>query len=626
MDSGSWFPVEIGSPTHVSLLIVNHDNSPVASLVSSVSGPQDASSCGTVIGPNERHLSQSPSSALELHENGIFFDSAAGDRQQDDGDTDSLQELAQSTGTTGQRERHITFASPPAAPAIRGPLPVTPVRSLSLGKLKEPDFHSPRPDADPREERYRETKVSDPGTKNIDKETYRILSVRQCSDRSSWIRKRALVSTASEECPFRKRLLRDQIKLSGGSTLAENGPPQAVIAAYSAEAETVNRDQTLELVVESNWCMAQSTIKNIRFPETTLRSIFATKQQTGIFPSSTNEDPATPVYNLPTMSPVRDSIQGQSAMLVLLEGKGDAGVAEPSREDGLRQKMNAYSQEMSMETLEEERKMRPQEAAGKRTSPVGSASSTAAGFDNQPRGNSTDKDQKVPNRHVQGALERLRKSESWSGNWNSRMPPTPSSSSNSQIHQADTQGHDSPPIRQHPCRLNKKQQQERLVDELLTERFTVPTSTSTSARQASRITASGMMDTAAWDIHVNVVMPGGGEQHRMPQQPGHHDGDDEGGAAQTSGGPREKAVLAVAHVMVLGVKIMRLYRNHLCSCLSPRSELWDRVHGDATTPLDAVAVIITVWVTFYISFGLCSAFVCFWGALQNTWEDEVYDY
>lgn len=623
VDTGSSCLVEI-TPTDVPLLIDNADDNPVGALASSVSVLQDGSSCGTVIRHSEQLASRSLSSVQELHENGIVFDNSAGGRRRDDEDIESLQELAQSTGNTGVKGRHITFASPPAAPAIRGPRPVTPVRSLSPDQLKEPDFHSPRPAADPREERQLETKASNPGTKDRDKDTYGVLSVRQCNDMSTWIRKRALKSSASEECPFRERLLRDQIKLSGDSALVENRLPQAYKPNLSAE--TVNGGQTLELIVEATWSMAQNTTKNTHCLEVTHRSNFTIKQQTITFPSSANKDPATTIYDLPTMSPTRDPIQDQNAMLTLL-GKADSDVVELTREDGLSRKVNAYSQKMSTETLEGGRNMRtPQEGAGKRTSAVGSASSTTAVFDNQPRRDSTDKDRKVPNRHVREALERLRKNKSWVDSWNSWMPPTPSSSSNSQIHRVDTQGHDSTPIRQHPRRLTKRQQLERVVDELLIESCTVPTSTSTSALQESRITASGMMDAAAWDIHLNIVMPGGKEQHQMPQKPGHHGEDDEGGAVQVSGGPREKVVLVVAHVMVLSVKLIRLYRHHLCSCLSPRSELWDRIHSGTVTPLEAVAVITTIWVTFYILFGLYMAFLCFCGVLQNIWENETYDY
>lgn len=616
MDTDRNFLVEINSPTHVPLFD-SPDNSSAGALRSSVSGPQDASSCGTVVRPNKRHPYRSPPSVIELHENGIFFDHIPGGQQRDDEDAESLQEQAQSMGETSQKERHITFASPATAPATPRPRLIAPVGSLSPDQLKELDFHSHRPPDDPREERRRETKTLNSGTKDRDKDTYGVLSGRQCSDRSSWILKRALRSNPSEECPFRTRLLKDQIQLSGDSALVENRLPQA----YTAKGA-----QTQELFAEENWNMAPSAIKNTSCPETTPRSGFANKEHPGTLLSSMNRDLATSIHDLPSMSPVRDSVQGQSMMIVSLEGKGDAGVTEPSREDGPRRMMTAYLQNMSSETVEGSAEMVPQEAAGKRMSPVGSASSATAGSDNLPRRDSTDKDQRVANGHVQGALERLRKSETWNANLNSRMPPALRSSSNSPIHQADTQGRGFTPMAQRPRRLTKKQKLERAVDELLTERCVAPTSTFTSARQASRITASEMMDTAAWNIHFSVVNLEEGEQRRTSQQPGNHGGDGEGGTARTRGGLREKAVLAVAHVMVLSVKMMRLYRNSLCSCLNPRSKLWDQVHNGAITPLEAIATIITVWMTFYISFGLYTAFLCFRNVLQSIWQADMYDY
>ncbi|KAL2107266.1 hypothetical protein VUR80DRAFT_5452 [Thermomyces stellatus] len=323
-----------------------------------------------------------------------------------------------------------------------------------------------------------------------------------------------------------------------------------------------------------------------------------------------------------------DPMHGWSEMP---ERKGDGIATKMSHEDRLQQKVNAGWQQRSTEIIEKNRRIHHPETAGKGTSTAGSActlTNTTTGSDRHPKGNNTSiKDEKIQNRHVQGCFERLRKDRSRSSNWSSRMPPTPSSSSSSLIRQEDIQEHNTTSIRQRPRRMTKQGHLEKALHELLTESCTVPTFTSTSARQASHITAPEMVGTAAWASDPNIVMQEGKNQKRAFGHSGYHEEDDEGRAVLTLGGAREMAVVAVAHVMVLSVKAMRLYWRYFRSCLSPRSRLWERMQSGEITLLEAIAVFTIVWVTFCLLFGVYMAYVCFWNVLQNIWVDEMcYDY
>lgn len=610
----------------------NTHNSPGAPSSSSASGSQDTSSCETVVRPDQQHSPLSLSWAQELYENGIIFGHTPGDSQCDE-ETEWPSALAQPTATTDGQERRITFASPPEVPLGRATSPVNPDDNLlPLGCSKEPGFRKARPPAEPREGQCRDAEAASLGTMDRNKETRSELGGKQYSRRTSWICNRFLLSKSPEECPIKKRLSRDQFTLVEVA-LSVNHLHKADAPALLPETTTTK--QTPQNVGEGKLSTAESTTKSIRGLEIAHVLKRTNRQLNTTLPSFPNDDPALKILNSATIAPNRGLLQDQIQRSVLTKLK-DTGVAGAALESALQRKKSTVRQQKHMEQmLEKDRVMCGGVVAENEKSVNGPActrttttTTTTTGFShNVVQVDGTNKKgEKAQNRHVHEALERLRKNSSWSGKRSSRIQPTPNSSLNSKSLQEVAQERGTTSTRVVELNTTKNEHMIRNPNQVLTDHYSVPTFTSTSADQASSTTAAAdRVVKAAWSVEPHSLLRKVAVEEAARQPGSRGAGGDERGI-EVSGGLRERVVAMVAQLMVLSVKGLRLYWWYLSSCLNPWSDLSARMHGGELKAVESAGVIVTVMATFYVLYGLYIVPVCFRDALQGIWEDEMYHY
>ncbi|MBE3045761.1 hypothetical protein IMZ48_25090 [Candidatus Bathyarchaeota archaeon] len=265
--------------------------------------------------------------------------------------------------------------------------------------------------------------------------------------------------------------------------------------------------------------------------------------------------------------------------------------------------------------------MRPQQVAGAQTSAGGPAYT--------PTTTTTGSDHHAEMNQRQGhnpALERLRRSRYGNSIWDSRSPPRPSSSSNSQIPRADTQGQGTMSTVGRQRRTINAENLPMVLRELLSEvDDTMPPFTSPSG--SSRAPSPEPANATAGTTDSDVRMREGRNSLRRPRELGSHVAGGGGRAVQIPGVLGEWVAPVVgrllARLMALCAKVARLYWHYL-SCFNPGSELSARMEGGRLGPLDALGVIVTCWVTFYLMIGLYAVYVYLLEALGWLWEEEVY--
>lgn len=570
--------------------------------VSSELESQDASSCETVLRPDRRASSQSPSWAPELYENGIVFAHPARKTQRRD-QYGMSQDSSQPPRTPDPRGRHITFASPPAVPAIRVTTPERLARPLPPIYSNAPGFRKARPPPDPREERCRKAKTSMPGTKEWHEEAQEVLSDEQCCETNSWTRKRTLASATPEECPTVKMPPIDQnmpprkIAPVKKQNFPQDGTLTALVGAFSP-------DQTLEHVVESNLSTARSTINIEPGPEIIRRSETAKTQRTKITTTPTEKNSVTHIRDLTVVGLKRDRVQTSSEPFATPPGQRKKDpLAVGLSQEGAIQKDPHRGQSAMEWKVEEDHETRRQDA-GEETRSRGFAytrTTTTTGSDHRVQMDDTSRtDLVVRSGHVPGVFDEQHQEILMRSDENSHAPLIPSFSWSSQTRLVDIQEHDTTSIR--PPEMVDMGKQPEDGDHALTDHGRLPTFMTMFPRQSSTTTPGVTTDEGVCPTDSNSQMRES-KQETLWQR-GRPEGEEGERRAPMSENPREWVALVVGGAMVLSVHTMRLYLRYLRHCLDPQSGLMRKMREGKLTVLESGAVIVTVLVTFHVAFGV----------------------
>ena len=566
---------------------------------------EDVSSCETVLRPDRRASSQSPSWAQELYDNGIVFAHPAKKTQcgEEDG---RLRGSYQSPRTPEPQERRITFASPPVVPAIRVTTPERLDPSLPSIYSNTPGFHRARPPPDPREERCRKVKASMPGTQEGHKEAREVLSDEQCRDMNSWTRKGTLASATPEECPTMKTPLIDQ-----------NKPPRKIAPVKKRNfhqdgtlqvlAGASSPNQTLEHVVKDNQSTALKTIVIEPGRGIIRRSETSKTQKSKITTIRIKKNSITHIRDLATVGLKRDRLQRSSESFATPPGlrKKDPLAVGLSQERVMQKDTHRWQPVIEWEVKEDHETRR--RGAGEETSSKGSAYTritTTTGSDHRGQMGDTSKTGLVARSgHVPGAFDEQPREILKSSEGNSHAPLIPSFSWSSQTPLVAIQGHDTSSNRT-PEMVDMGKQSE--GDHALMDHGRLPTFMTMFPRQPRTTTLGASTDQGVWPVDSNDQMRESKQESLWKR--GRPEGEEGEDRAPMPASPREWVALVVGGAMVLSVHAVSLYLRYLRYCIDPQSGLMKKMREGRLTVLESGAVAVTVLVTFHVAFGVYMVF------------------
>lgn len=604
--------IRFGSPVHGYPTKRNPQDSLMETSISFGLESEDASSCETVLRSDRRASSQSPSWAQELYENGIVFAHPVKKTRRGEQNRISRDSF-QSTKTPEPQERHITFASPSAIPAIRATSPKTPVHPLPSIYSNVPGFRGAQPPPDPREERCRKAKTSKPGTQERHKEPREVVSDEQCREMNSRTRKRTLASTTPEECPTTKMPLTDQktslrkIALLKNRNSRQDGTLQVL-------AGTFTPNQTLEHVVRDNRRRARDTIIITPGQEIIRRSETSKTQKSKALTIRIEKNSITHIRDLTAVGLKRDRSQRPSESFATPPGlrKEDPLAVGLSQERAMQKDIHRWQPAMDWKVEEDHETRRRGAGEDMRNKSFAYTRTTTTGSDHRRQMDDTSMTGPVARSgHVPGAFDEHHRDILMSSEETSHAPLIPSLSWSSQTPLIDIQEHDTLSIRT-PEMVDMGKKSE--GDHALTDHGRLSTFMTMFPRQPS---------TTTWGVTTEEGVRPTDSNNEMRESKqgslwkrGRPEGEGDEHRAPMPASPREWVALVAGGAMVLSVHAVSLYLRYLRHCLNPQSGLMKKMREGQLTVSESGVVVVTVLVTFHVAFAVYMVFDKFGAAME----------